>query len=108
MHSGTDRRKQTRARALFEEYGRAGRILLSTQVVQEFFVAGLRKLGLPGLHLREVAAALLDLPLVVVGPEHIRRAMVDQERFGISFWEALIVAAADAGGRRVAVHRRLE
>lgn len=101
MHTTADMRKQKRARQLFEEFGEAGRILLSTQVIQEFFAAGVHKLALPGRHVREIASAFLELPLVVVGPEHIRRAMADQERFGISFWDALILAAAEAGGAEV-------
>jgi len=97
MHRSADPRKQMRAQEVFEQFGQAGCILLSTQAVQEFFAAAVRPLSLPG-ELRQVANALLELPLVIVGPEHIRRAMLDQERFGISFWNALILAAAEAGG----------
>jgi predicted nucleic acid-binding protein len=98
MHSAADARKQTRAQQLFEEFGGADRILLSTQVIQEFFAAGVRKLALPVQQVREIAGAFLDLPLVVIKQEHIRRAMVEQERFEISFWDALVLVAADAGG----------
>jgi len=101
MYSSADLRKQARARDLYREYGLAGRILLSTQVVQEFFVAGLRKLGLPRQQVREVATALLDSPLVTIGPAHIRAAMEKEERYHISFWDALIVAAAEWGGAKV-------
>ena len=101
MHSSADGRKQTRAQELFQQFGQAGQVLLSTQVIQEFFAAAVRKLSLPADLAREVATALLDLPLVIVGPEHIRQAMVDQERFRISFWDALILAAAEAGGAEV-------
>src|SRR5690349_17459399 len=47
MYSSADPRKQHRARELYREHARDGRVLLSTQVVQEFFVAALRKLKLP-------------------------------------------------------------
>jgi predicted nucleic acid-binding protein len=58
MYSSADVRKQTRARDLYSEYALTGRILLSTQVVREFFVAGLRKLTLPRQQVREVTTAL--------------------------------------------------
>jgi predicted nucleic acid-binding protein len=44
---GGDPEKRARARELFGEYSRIGRMLLSTQVVQEFYAAGSRKLGMP-------------------------------------------------------------
>jgi predicted nucleic acid-binding protein len=47
MYSTADARKQARAQQLFAELGDANRILLSTQVIQEFFSAGVRKLTLP-------------------------------------------------------------
>jgi predicted nucleic acid-binding protein len=101
MYSSADVRKQARARDLYREYALANRILLSTQVVQEFFVAGLRKLTLPRQQVREVTAAFLDSPLVIVGPSHIRTAIEKEDRYNISFWDALIVAAAESGGAEV-------
>lgn len=101
MYSSADPYRQRRAQDLYREYASAGRLLLSTQVVQEFFVAGLRKLKLPRQQVREVATALLDSPLVVVAPSHIRAAMENEERYGISFWDALVVAAAQSGGAEV-------
>lgn len=38
-----DREGRARAQELFREYTRDGRMLLSTQVVQEFYAAGSRK-----------------------------------------------------------------
>ena len=101
MYSSADVRKQARARDLYRECALANRILLSTQVVQEFFVAGLRKLTLPRQQVREVTAAFLDSPLVTVGPSHIRAAIENEDRYNISFWDALIVAAAESGSAEV-------
>lgn len=99
--SSADPGKQAKALALYGEYARQGRILLSTQVVQEFVVAGIRKLSLPRQHVREIALTLLDMPLITVGPSHIRSAMDLVDRYQISFWDALIVAAAEGGGAGV-------
>jgi predicted nucleic acid-binding protein len=98
MYSSADIGKQSRSRDLFREHSRNGRFLLSTQVVQEFFVNGVRKLGLPRELVQEVALALLDSPLVVVDAGHIRAAIEKESLHCISFWDALILAAAEAGG----------
>jgi len=98
MYSSADVGKQARAQDLYREYALSGRILLSTQVVQEFFVAGLRKLRLPRQQVREVATALLESPLVIVGPSHIQAAMQKEDQYKISFWDALILAAAESAG----------
>ena len=76
-------------------------MLLSTQAVQEFYVGGSRKLGMPRRELREAVAALLDLPLVPVGAAEIVSALHTEERYQISFWDALILAAAESGGAGV-------
>jgi predicted nucleic acid-binding protein len=101
MYSGADLAKQTRAKELFQHCTASGRMLLSTQVVQEFYAAGSRKLRIPRSELRDVAAGLLDLPLVTVRPSHILSAIQTEERYGISFWDALILAAAESGGAEV-------
>ena len=101
MHSQNDLRKHALARELFRECLDNGRIVLSTQVVQEFHAAGSRKLALPHEVLRVLTLALLDLPLVHVGPSHIRKALWGEEHYRISFWDALILAAAESAGAEV-------
>ena len=98
VYSSADPSKQARALALYREHARDGRILLSTQVIQEFFVAASRKLMLPRPHVREITLMLLDSPLVTIGPSHIRAAIENAHDYRISFWDALIVAAAETGG----------
>ena len=98
MYSGADLNKQNQARELFRQCMEQGRILVSTQVVQEFYAAGSRKLGMPRPQLREAISALLDLPLVVVGAAEITSAIDSEGRYSLSFWDALILAAAESGG----------
>ena len=101
MYGGVDQRKRERAKELFRDHCRSDRILLSTQVVQEFYVAGSRKLGMPHLELQDATTALLNLPLITVGPAHIRLAIQTEARYKISFWDALILAAAESGGVQI-------
>jgi len=101
IYSSADRRKQTHALELYREHAQEGRMLLSTQVVQEFIVAALRKLQLPPQRVHEVALTLLDSPLVVIEAPHIRAALDKADQYKISFWDALIIAAAESGGAEV-------
>ena len=101
VYSTVDLRKQARALALYREHAPERRMLLSTQVVQEFYVSALRKLRLSRPQVREIALTLLDSPLITIGPPHILAAMGKADRYQISFWDALILAAAEAGGAEV-------
>ena len=101
MYSTSDLEKQARARELFRLHDGEGGIVVSTQVVQEFYAVGLRKLAFSRQRLREAVARLLALPLVLVGPSHILKALENEERYRISFWDALILAAAELGGAGV-------
>ncbi len=97
IYSRADVRKQDKAVSLYREYAQDGRMLLSTQVVQEFFVGALRKLSLPLQEVRAITHTLLDSPLITIGASHIGAAMDNVDRYDISFWDALIVAAAESG-----------
>ena len=101
LYSAADPQKQNRAKALYRQEALSGAILLSTQVIQEFHAAAIRKLGISRPTVRALTEALLDLPLVIVSPTHIRSAMDYELRYQISFWDALILAAAEAGGAAV-------
>jgi predicted nucleic acid-binding protein len=90
--------KQKQARTLFRQCVEANHIVISTQVAQEVYAAGSGKLGIPRPVLREIVTALLDLPLISIESSHIVSAMQLGDRYQISFWDALILAAAESGG----------
>lgn len=77
---------------------RAG--VLSTQVLQEFYVVVTRKFSppLPAAAARRLLASYGHWRLVVVDLPIIVRATILGERYPLSFWDALIVAAAEAVG----------
>ena len=93
----SDQRKK--ARALFRKHSEAGDILLSTQILQEFYVAVTRKLARP----LEVAAAaqavssFAELPLVQIDSKLILSAIHRSRNNQLSFWDALVVQAAIEG-----------
>lgn len=81
--------------ALWEE--RAGR--LSWQVLQEYYVAATRKLDPPrdASDAREDVTSLVTWKPVPVDLRVVDTAWAIQDRYGLSWWDALIVAAAQAG-----------
>jgi predicted nucleic acid-binding protein len=91
--------KQTSAAALLRQLWEEETGVLSTQVLQEFYVNVTRKIPHP-LSPAQARGLLINYftwPVVINGAESIRRASEIEERYRLSFWDALIVAAALEG-----------
>ena len=90
--------KQAQARRLLDEH--AHRIILSTQVLGEFYVTVTRKLGkrLPAERAIEALDDLCAFPVRSLHAELVRSAVDRSESSHLSYWDALIVESAlDAG-----------
>ncbi|TVQ23054.1 MAG: PIN domain-containing protein [Spirochaetaceae bacterium] len=86
--------KQQIARTLIAEQG--GSAVISTQVLQEYFVAATRKLGVAPLHAKEVInGAQTAFETIVVTPQIINRAVDGSVLWQVSFWDALVLACAE-------------
>lgn len=96
-YTGADSAKQARAKQLIWRHTRSASILISTQVIQEFCAVGARKFGMAPSDLSKFVEALAGLPLVIIGPGHVHTALSLQETYRLSFWDALIIAAATDG-----------
>ncbi|MBW2301786.1 MAG: PIN domain nuclease [Deltaproteobacteria bacterium] len=85
---------------LFETEASAGRALLSTQVLQEFYVSVTRKLAVPldSESAEAVVRNLSVLPVIRIDIEKILAAIGRSRRMNVSFWDSLIIEAALAGG----------
>ena len=70
--------------------------VISTQVLQEFYVTLTRKFKEPvrPVEAREVIRNYLAWPVQHNNPEMTIRASEIEEKNGLSFWDALIIAAA--------------
>jgi predicted nucleic acid-binding protein len=91
-----DPAKQERASDWIDHLWDEGSGRLSFQVMQELYVTLTRKLA-PGLNPEETRAYIRDLMAwrpVSIGPLVLEHAWSVEQRYGISFWDALIVAAA--------------
>ena len=95
--------KQKQARSLFKTHTEAGDILLSTQVLQEFYVTVTRNLARP-LNAAQAAgtlAALAELPCVSIDNQLVLAAVRRSQASKLSFWDGLIVESALHGGAAV-------
>lgn len=86
--------KSKAARNLVSRLAQKGTPCISTQVVQEFFVTVTRKMGVAPLVARDLILALKGFERVIVDFEDIQAAIDGHILWKISFWDALIVAAA--------------
>jgi predicted nucleic acid-binding protein len=80
-----------------EDYG------LSTQVLSEFFVNATRKIAVPlsdeeALEFIEIVSVA---PVVAIDDDIVVQAVGFKTRYGISYWDASIIAAAHALGAEV-------
>lgn len=95
-----DADKQAHAAAWMAELWRSHRGRVSSQVLCEFYVNVTQKLR-PGLD-REIARAdvraLSSWQPVPIGEDVFDQAWHIQDRYGLSFWDALIVGAARVCG----------
>jgi predicted nucleic acid-binding protein len=95
--------KNERARDLIEKLWSAGGGVLSTQVLQELCV-NLRRKTLKPLTIEETQSLIHDYSdweIVVNTHNSIIEALTIESRFQISFWDALIVHAAERAGAEI-------
>lgn len=90
-HDPTRQKKaQSILRTRFED------IVLSTQVLQEFHVTAVKKLGLSPVQSREILQAWTCFETVLITPDRIANAIDIEIAHQLSFWDALIIIAAHA------------
>ena len=82
------------ARALLRRSAQEGNGVISTQVVQEFFVSATRKLSIDPMLAKGIVATFRPFELVVITLDDINRAMEGVMLWQISFWDSLILSAA--------------
>jgi len=99
-HDASETEKQPIARALLEELWADRSGVLSTQVLQEFYVVATRKFEPPmrRSEAREIVALYATWSVVQVDVGLILDAAALEERAQLSFWDALIVEAARRAG----------
>ena len=100
LFDADDPAKQRRVQNLLSNRELRAQVILSTQVLQEFYVCVTRKLATP-LDLEEAFQAVQDLtafPVVQIDPSLILLAIQRSRKAKVSFWDALILEAALGAG----------
>ncbi len=106
----SDPPKQARALEWMKHLWEAGTGRISVQVLEEFYVTTTRKLK-PGLAPEDARADVRDLSVwrpVPIGETALEVAWTLEDRFALSFWDALIVAAAHVADCRHLLTEDLE
>ena len=87
---------------------REGTGVVSTQVLQEFFVVSTRKCGVPAPVARRKVELLSRLDVIRIGIDDILAAIDLHRLHDLSFWDGLILRAASVGGCRVLLSEDLQ
>lgn len=98
-YDATDPRKQRTAQSLIRR-ALAGEVITSTQVIAEFAAAFLHKI-VPPVRPKDLLAILDALqPIRLIAPDGdtIRRAVEARQRYGVHFYDGMILAAAERAG----------
>jgi predicted nucleic acid-binding protein len=90
--------KRDRARQLIEHLWTTGQGVLSTQILQELCVNLRRKVRppLPLDEIRRLVQDYLSWEIVVNSPESAIQALEIEVRYKISYWDALVLQAAES------------
>jgi predicted nucleic acid-binding protein len=106
----SDPMKHARAAEWMRHLWETGDGRLSIQVLQEYYVTVTRKLR-PGLSKDAARADVQDLSAwrpAAIDVESLEVAWSIDDRFGLSFWDSLIVAAAHVAGCEVILTEDLQ
>lgn len=90
--------KRERAQQIIEAALFNGNGVLSTQILQEYFVVATRKLGIAADVSHRKVELLASIPTIAIQVEHILEAIKLHRLYGFSFWDSLVLSAANAAG----------
>ena len=95
-----DPNKQKTAQTVLTEAIKKGNATFSTQVIGEFFTIVTKKIPTPlsADDAYEVIKTLAVLPVLHIDLGMVHRAIETHTQYGISYWDSLILAAAERAG----------
>ncbi len=100
--------KRDRAQQILRDTLSSGEGVVSTQVLQEFFVISTRKLGTEAATTRRKIELLARMDVVRIDLGLILSAIDLHRLHSFSFWDALIVRAAVLGGCSIVLSEDLQ
>lgn len=90
--------KQRKSREIITQIADSASGVISTQVMQEFYVAATRKLGVDPLVAKGVLKTFAVFDLVQISAPLIHEAIDCSILNQLSFWDSLIIASAASAG----------
>jgi predicted nucleic acid-binding protein len=102
-HDPASGSKRDRARQLIEHLWQSGQGVLSTQVLQELCVNLRRKVArpLPVDEIQQLIQDYLSWEVIVNTPQSTIQALEIELRYKVSFWDALVINAAETAGAAI-------
>ena len=91
-----DPKRKERCRMLLKTLTNDLQGVISTQVMQEFYVAATKKLGVDALLAKDILHSFEQFETVIITPQIIKDAIDCSIINRISFWDSLIVLAAES------------
>jgi predicted nucleic acid-binding protein len=88
--------KRERCRSLVRKTADDGEAVISTQVLQEFYVVATNKLHLAPVASKSIMHTFENMEIVTIGKELINEAIDASLQYQLSFWDALILVAAES------------
>lgn len=90
--------KKKKARELLRHVKKTGQGVISTQVLQEFHVAAVKKMMVDPLLSKEIMTSFSHFEVISVDTEMIIKAVDCQVIHKLSYWDSLIILAAEKSG----------
>lgn len=91
-----DKKKQKQARQCLKKNEDEAQVVISTQILQEFYVASTKKLGVEPLEAKSLMKSFLNFEVITVTHELIADAIDCSLLNKLSFWDALVVVTAES------------
>jgi predicted nucleic acid-binding protein len=92
----SDKKRKSRCRNLIKALTGHVHGVISTQVLQEFYVTATKKLRADPLTVKDILHSFRRFETVIVTPDTIRDAIECSLVNRLSFWDSLIVTAAES------------
>lgn len=90
-----DLQKMKKSRSMLKKLKKEMHGVISTQVLQEFYVAATKKLKVDPITVKDIIRSFENFEIVTITPAIINDAIDCSILNMISFWDALIVSAAE-------------
>ena len=96
MQSGLDPLKTKRCRQIFEKSSSENLVVISTQILQEFYITMTRKLSHDPITIKKLLFLFTDFEIVSNNTPIIFEAIDISVLHQLPFWDSLIISAAIA------------